>query len=530
MSRGMDHEDSGRDPDDDLDDDLDDGLDASDIDPDDPDDRLDSLESVIAEVIGDGSDGNDDGTDGNDDGNDDDAPAPMVQRSHDPEVIARLAQVVEEIMARAPESQIEPTIERVEQVMDLLGQPQRTFAVIHVTGTNGKTSTARIIESLLRELGLSVGRFSSPHLHFITERVTLNGEPIDPERFVAAYDDVLPFVQMVDERSAEQGGPQMTFFEVLTCLAYAAFADAPVDVAVVEVGLGGTWDATNVADGTVAVITPIAVDHAALLGDTPEVIAQEKAGIIKPEAIAIVGVQEDEAMRVILDRTEQVGATAHPEGISFGVLEREVGVGGQQMHLRGLAGDYRDLFLPLYGAHQAHNAALAVAAVEAFVGGGEQPLEAEVVRDGLARAASPGRLEIVRRSPTVLVDAAHNPAGVLALVEAIRESFTFHRLIGVVAILEEKDPEPMLEALEPILDHLVITRSTSPRAIRPERLGEIAVEVFGESRVSVIPDLPDALDTAAGMSDEGGVTGAVLATGSITLAADVRMLLGVTEV
>lgn len=440
------------------------------------------------------------------------------------------ALIEQAILARAPESQIEPSTARIAQVMDLLGQPQASYPVIHVTGTNGKSSTARIIDTLLTELGLTTGRFTSPHLHSMTERITIGGEPISPERFAAAYDDVLPFVLMADQASQAEGGPAMTFFEVLTAIAYAAFADAPVDVAIVEVGLGGTWDATNVADGSVAVVTPISVDHAALLGDSPEQIAVEKAGIIKAEALALTGVQEPEAMAVLVDRSEEVGASLQAEGVSFGVLERLVGVGGQQVSLRGLAGDYNDLFLPLYGAHQAHNAALAVAAVEAFLGGGEQPVDIDVLREGLAKVTSPGRLEIVRRSPTVLVDAAHNPAGMAALVEGVRESFTFHRLIGVVAVLEDKEAELMLEQLEQILDHVVITRTTSPRAIRPERLGEIAVEVFGESRVSVVRDLPDALDQAAGLADEGGVSGAVLATGSVTMAADVRLLLGTTQV
>jgi dihydrofolate synthase / folylpolyglutamate synthase len=352
------------------------------------------------------------------------------------------------------------------------------------------------------------------------------------ESFLAAYDDVMPFVEMVDVESMGSEDPQrqvrMTYFEVVVCLAFAAFADSPVDVAVVEVGLGGVWDATSVADGTVAVITPVSLDHTRLLGSTVEEIATEKAGIIKPGAIAVVGVQEDEAMRVVADRCEEVGATLQAEGVSFGVLEREVGVGGQQISLRGLAGDYPDLFLPLFGEHQAHNAALAVAAVEAFVGGGEQRLTDEVLRGGLEGVTTPGRLEIVRRSPTVVVDAAHNPAGVQALAEAVNESFTFTRLVGVLAVLQDKDVEHMVQALEPVLDHVVVTRTTSPRAIRPARLGQLVAEYFGEDRVTVVDDLPDALDTAAGLADEGGVGGGVLATGSVTTAAEVRALLGVT--
>ena len=450
-------------------------------------------------------------------------------RPVDPAVAARMAQVTEEILARSPENVIEPTLDRVVQVMDLLGHPQRNFGLVHVTGTNGKTSTTRIIERLLRELGLTTGRFTSPHLHDLRERIAIAGEPIDEERFLAAYDDVLPYVQMVDEASVAAGGPRITYFELLVIVAYAVFSDAPVDVAVVEVGLGGVWDATNVADGSVAVVAPVAIDHTRLLGDNLIDIATEKAGIIKSDAIAVLGVQEDEVMQLMLERCEEVGASAQVEGLAYGVLEREVAVGGQLMSLRGLAGDYTDLFLPLFGAHQVHNAARALAAVEAFVGGGEQPLDADVVRAAFAEVTSPGRLEIVRRSPTVLVDAAHNPAGIAAMAEAIRESFTFHRLVGVVAVLQEKDASSMLELLEPLLDHIVVSRSTSPRSIRPDRLGAMAVELFGEDRVTVVPDLPDALDIAAGLADEGGVSGAVLATGSITTVADVRMLLGADE-
>lgn len=457
---------------------------------------------------------------------------PAREPEPDPELLARYAQVSEEILARTPEHMPEPTLHRVARVMELMGDPQRTFRMVHLTGTNGKTSTARITERLLREMGLRTGRFTSPHLHDMRERVSIDGEPISMRTFVDIYDEVMPFVQMVDAESAASDEPsrrvRMTYFEVIVCLGYAAFADAPVEVAVVEVGLGGVWDATSVADGDVAVLTPIALDHTRLLGETVEEIAAEKSGIIKPGAIAVVGVQEPEVMSILAERAEEVGADLRAEGTNFGVLERDVAVGGQQVSVRGLAGDYTDLFLSIFGGHQAHNAAIAIAAVEAFVGGGEQPLSDEVLRAALADVSSPGRLEIVRRSPTVLVDAAHNPAGVAALVEALRESFTFTRLVGVLAVLEDKAAEEMVQQLEQVLDHVVVTRTTSPRAIRPRRLGELAAEFFGEDRVSVVEDLPDALDVAAGLADDGGVGGAVLATGSVTTAAEVRALVGIT--
>ncbi len=441
----------------------------------------------------------------------------------------RMALVTEEILMRAPENEIEPTLVRVAKVMDLMGSPQHSYKTIHLTGTNGKTSTTRMVERLLREMGLNTGRFTSPHLHDIRERIAIGGEPISEQRFLDAYDDVLPFVRMVDAESVGIGGSPMTYFEVITVVAYAAFADAPVDVAVVEVGLGGVWDATNVADGQVAVIAPVAIDHTRLLGDTLEAIATEKRGIIKAGAIAVIAEQEPEVRDLIVERTEEVGATLKVEGEDFGVTEREVAVGGQQVSVTGLAGEYRDLFLSLHGQHQSRNAALAVAAVEAFVGGGEQRLTDEVIRSAFADMSSPGRLEIVRRSPTVIVDAAHNPSGMEALVETVRDSFTVHRWVGVLAILAEKDAEPMVALLEPLLDHLVVTRSTSPRAIAPARLAEMALGYFGPDRITVINDLPDALDVAAGLADEGGMSGAVLATGSVVTAAEVRLLLGQTS-
>ena len=456
--------------------------------------------------------------------------AAQKEAAYNLDVMKRMREAEEAILARAPEHDLQPSLDRIAAVMELLGDPQRTYPVIHLTGTNGKTSTTRIIEKLLLELGLRTGRFTSPHLHSMRERIALSGEPISAEKFLAAYDELLPLIEMVDARSTAEGGPRMTYFEVLVAVGYAAFADAPVDVAIVEVGMGGSWDATNVADGSVAVVTPIALDHQHFLGSDVLDIAGEKAGIVKADALAVVGVQEPDVAQVLVDRANEVGARIAFEGNDFGLLTREVAVGGQQLSIRGLAGDYEDLFLPLHGAHQAHNTVVALAAVEAFLGGGEQRLDPEIVRAGLARAASPGRLEVVRRSPTVIVDAAHNPAGALALRNALEDSFNFARIVGVVAILKDKDATEMLEILEPVLDHVVVSRTTSPRAMRPEELGELAADIFGESRVTVVRDLPDALDVAAGLADEGGVGGGVLATGSVTTAAEVRMLLGATDV
>jgi dihydrofolate synthase/folylpolyglutamate synthase len=436
---------------------------------------------------------------------------------HKLEIRKRMREIEQSILMRAPEHDLEPSLDRIAAVMELLGDPQHAFPVIHVTGTNGKTSTTRMIERMLREMGLSTGRFTSPHLHNIRERIALNGDPIDAERFIAAYEDVLPFIEMVDARSAADGDPKMTYFEVLVAIAYAAFADAPIDVAVVEVGMGGSWDATNVVKAAVAVVTPIALDHERFLGPSVEGIATEKGGIFKTGALVVSASQEPEVAEILIGLAREVGTSPAFEGNEFGILSREVAVGGQQLTIRGLGGVYDDLFLPLHGPHQGHNAALALAAVEAFVGGGEHRLDLDQIRAGLAGATS------------VLVDAAHNPAGALALRAALEDSFNFARIVGVIAILEDKDATQILEILEPVLDDIVVTRTTSPRAISPERLGQLALEIYGESRVTVMDNLPDALDRAAGMADEGGFGGGVLATGSITTAAEVRMLLGVTS-
>ena len=440
---------------------------------------------------------------------------------------ADLAAVYREILDRAPEHDLVPSLDRSRAVCDLLGDPQRSFRAVHLTGTNGKSSTTRMVERLLREHGLRTGRFTSPHLAEMRERVAVDGEPLAPERFVAAHRDVSPFVDLVDAASAERGEPRLTFFEVLVALAYAAFADAPVEVAAVEVGMGGSWDATNVVDGEVAVLTPVALDHQRFLGASVAEIAAEKAGVIKPGATAVLAQQPVEAAEVLLRRAAEVGATVAREGIEFGVLHREVAVGGQLLTVQGLGGVYEDVFLPLYGGHQAHNAACALAAVEALLAGDGGGLDRGVVRTALADVDSPGRLEVVRRGPTVLVDAAHNPAGAEALAGAVEESFTFTRLVGVVGVLADKDAEGILGALEPLLAEVVVTRSSSERAIDPEDLAAVAVEVFGEDRVHVARKLDEAIDIAFGRAEEGGlVGGGVLVTGSITLAADTRRLLG----
>jgi len=408
--------------------------------------------------------------------------------------------------------------------MGLLGDPQRTFPVIHVTGTNGKTSTTRLAERLLRELGLTTGRFTSPHLHDIRERIALDGAPIAADKFISAYSRVLPAAKKVDAQLVAAGEAPLAFFEVLTAVAFVAFAKAGVNAVVVEVGIGGTHDSTNIVDAEVAVVTPIGMDHMQILGDTLEAIATDKSGIIKAGAVVISSFQEPAAATVLAARAQEVGATLALEGSEFCVLSREAAPGGQYLTLCGLGGEYDDLFLPLYGAHQAQNAAVAVAAVEAFMGvDGRRTLDATTVRAALAGASSPGRLEVVRREPTVVVDAAHNPAGALVLRAAVRDSFHFVTMVGVVAILEGKAAAEMLEILEPVLDQIIVTRTTSARAMSPDALGALASAVFGVDRVTVVDSLTEAIALAR---VRAGESGAVLVTGSVTTAAEARKLLG----
>lgn len=441
---------------------------------------------------------------------------------------ARVAEIYRDILRRAPEHDFTPTLDRVRDVCELLGGVERACPVIHITGTNGKTSTARMVERLLRELGLRTGRFTSPHLTSVRERIAIDGEPIPATRFVEVWDDVEPYVRMVDERSAAAGGPRLSFFEVFTVMAFAAFADAPVEVVILEVGLGGRWDATNVADGVVEVVTPVARDHERWLGHTIEEIAAEKAGIITEGSIVVSAAQREEAAAVIAAEAAARGARLVLEERDVAVVERRLAVGGQVVALRGLGGVYTEVFLPLHGPHQAHNALLALVAVEAFLGGGA--LDAGVVEVALGSVDSPGRLEVVRRSPTILVDAAHNVAGAEALVTALDEAFAFTRLVGVVGVLADKDAESILSVLEPVLAEVVVTRSSSPRSLPVDELAEVARDVFGEDRVHAEERLDDAVALAAERAEAAGDpqgTG-VLVAGSVILAAEVRLLLGRT--
>ncbi|QYC43977.1 Folylpolyglutamate synthase [Nonomuraea coxensis DSM 45129] len=424
-------------------------------------------------------------------------------------------------MERGVEWDFEPTLDRIAALLDLLGSPQRAYPVIHIAGTNGKTSTARLTEALLKERNLRVGRFTSPHLVSMRERITVDGEPLSEERFAQVYEEIIPYVELADAQ-----GRRIQFFELLTAMAFAAFADTPVDVAVIETGMGGSWDATNVADGAVCVITPISLDHTDRLGPDIPSIAGEKAGIIKPGATAVLAQQELAAAEVLMRRSAEVGAVVAREGLEFGVMSREVAIGGQLLTLRGLKGVYDEVYLPLYGAHQAGNAACALAAVEALTGG-DDPLDADLVRQAFAQASSPGRMEVVRRTPTVVIDAAHNPGGMQATLEGLHEAFDFAKVIGVVAVMRDKDVEGLLELLEPIVDEIVVTRNSSPRSLTADELAALAAPIFGEERVHVEDRLDDAIDKGIGIADaEGEFSGTgVLITGSVVTAGDARRLL-----
>lgn len=458
-----------------------------------------------------------------------------------PDEVAALLQVEHLLDQRWPETKLEPSTARIAALMELLGSPQRSYPCIHIAGTNGKTSVARMIDALLTAFGQRTGRTTSPHLQSAVERIAIDGLPISPARYVDTYREIEPFVQMIDAESEDDGGPAMSKFEVVTAMAFAAFADAPVDIAVVEVGMGGRWDATNVVDAPVAVITPIGVDHAEYLGETIAEIAAEKAGIIGAprgelvpvDTVAVIGRQLPEAMEVLLARAVRADAAVARADSEFAVLSRQVAVGGQLLELQGLGGVYSDVFLPLHGEHQAQNAALALAAVEAFFGAGAQrQLDIDAVRAGFAAATSPGRLERMRSAPTVFLDAAHNPAGAAALADALTTEFDFHFLVGVLSVMADKDVTAMLTAFEPVFSQVVVTSNGSPRAMDVDTLMLRAEEVFGPERVVRADTLPDAIETATALVEDSavesdGFSGAgIIITGSVVTAGVARTLFG----
>ena len=432
------------------------------------------------------------------------------------------ASLVAELTSRWPEHRVGPGLSRIAALMDLLGNPERATPVIQVAGTNGKGSTCIMIDALLRSAGLRTGRFASPHLSDARERICIDGQPLSEARFAEAWQEVEPFVRMVDEQQLD--GIAMTFFEVITGMAYAAFADTPVDVAVVEVGLGGRWDATSVADPQVAVVTPVGADHTHILGDSLEKIAAEKAGIIKPGATVVLSGQEPAAGRVLLAQAVEAGDVVRAEGPDFGVLERRPAVGGQVIRIESAGGPLGDLFLPLHGAHMARNAALAVAAVEAFLGG--QPLAPEIIEEGFASVVAPARLELARTSPAIVIDTAHNPQAAQATIDACQEAFAFQPLIGVVAMMADKDTSGVLEIFASAMDQVVVTRAQgTPRALPAEELARAAEDFWPAGKVHQAPAMPDALELATLLADAAGPGTGVLVAGSLIAAGQARDLL-----
>lgn len=446
-----------------------------------------------------------------------------------------VASVYADLLARAPEHKMAPRLDAMARAVEILGEPNKAAPVIHITGTNGKTSTARMVERLLMAHDIRVGRYTSPHISKVTERISIDGVPVADSTFVRIWGEIQPYLQIVDAELEAAGSPRITYFEALTILAFAIFADEPVDVMVLEVGIGGSWDATNVADATVSVVTPIGLDHTDMLGETLAEIAGEKAGIIKDGGFLISAVQDPSVAQVLLEAARAHNADYRFEGVEFGAVDRTAGVGGQLLTIQGLAGRYEDIALPLFGAHQAQNAAVALAAVEAFLGGGEKELSLDLIKLAFGEVRSPGRLEVARAEPPVVLDAAHNPHGVAASAAAFKESFSFEELHLVVGILGEKDAATILNLLfDEYVDRadwrtvLHLTKSDSPRAIAPEELAELALDAgFDEDTIETYENIADALSAAVtAAADVPNLNSAVLVTGSITVVGEASTLLG----
>jgi len=433
----------------------------------------------------------------------------------------RIDAIEKELLARWPESRIAPSIERIAALVDILGSPQLTYPTIHVGGTNGKTTTTRMIDALLFAHGLRTGRFTSPHLETYLERIAINGQSIDPKELIFSYNDIAAYLDLMDEKFEHP----ISFFEAITAIAFVAFAEHPIDVGVIEVGMGGQWDATNVVQSDVSVIMPIGFDHMEYLGNTLHEIASTKAGIIKENGFIVLAQQEPEAAKELIRKAAEVGADVVREGIEFSVKSRAIAVGGQLLTIQGVNETYEEIFLPLHGRHQASNAAAALVAVEAFFG--DQPLDIDAVRSGFASVLSPGRCEIVHRDPTIILDAAHNPHGAKALAETLRSEFNFDEIIAVVAVLGDKDAAGIFKELESIVDHVIVTQSTSERAMPSSEVEKIASSIFGVDRVFEVQDLFQAIDKA--MSDSirplSEATVGIIITGSVVTVGQARTYL-----
>ena len=426
------------------------------------------------------------------------------------------------LMKRWPESKIEPSLDRISALVDALGAPQLSYPTVHIGGTNGKTSTSRMVDALFSELDYRTGRFTSPHLESFLERISIKGEAIAPAELIATYNDIALYLDLIDSRS----DTPISYFEALTAMAFVAFAEHPVDIGIIEVGMGGDWDATNIVQSAVSVLMPIGLDHMEYLGETIEEIARTKSGIIKPESHVVLSAQEPEVARILLEKVVEKSAIPYREGLEFALIKRDIAVGGQLISVRGVHSEYTDIYLPLHGAHQAANAAVAIATVEAFVG---VALDEELVRAAFANVSSPGRLEILHRDPTVIIDAAHNPHGATALADTIRNEFDFESIFCVLGILGEKDARGVLKALEPVIDRLIVTKSDSPRALPVAELFAEAVQVFGNDRVFKEDDLNSAItyamEQATLINQVSDGVSAVVITGSVVTAGSARVIL-----
>ena len=434
---------------------------------------------------------------------------------------ARIEAIEAALLKRWPETRIEPTLERIAALVDILGSPQLTYPTIHIGGTNGKTSTSRMIDSLLFEMGLRTGRFTSPHLESFLERIAINGEPISAAELIYSYNDIAAYLDLIDQKFPHP----ISFFEAITALAFVAFAEHPIDIGVIEVGMGGQWDATNVVDPDVCVIMPIGLDHTEYLGETLTEIAQTKAGIIKEGGFVILAQQEPESAVELLKQAAAVGADVAREGLEYSVLARSVAVGGQLVTIQGIKEIYTDIYLPLHGKHQASNAAAALVAVEAFFG--DQDLDMEAVRAGFAQVQSPGRCEVVHRNPTIILDAAHNPHGAAAIAQTLQSEFTFDEVIGIFAPMADKDVPGILLELEQIMDYIIVTGNSSPRAMQISELEKMAQEFFGADRVFAADSLSSGIEKA--MTDANRplseVSIGILITGSVVSVGEARTII-----
>ena len=443
----------------------------------------------------------------------------MSQEGNDEKYWAAQSDIVlEKLLLRIPENKIRPRLEPTRRAVELLGDPQRSYKVIHVTGTNGKTSTTRFIERILREHGLKTGRFTSPHLVRLNERMALDGEPVSDEQLISVYSDIEPILEFVDQELAAAGENPLTFFEALAVLGFAVFADAPVDVLVLEVGMGGAWDSTNVADGDVAVFTPIGLDHMERLGNTLEEIAGTKSGIIKPGSVVVSSVQDPKVLAVLENAAKQSAEAFKLEGRDFGVSESVPSSTGQSVSISGLASSYGPYQAPVFGSHQGQNIAVAVAAVEAFLGGGQIPIADDILRSAISDVSSPGRLQLIRTEPNLLLDGAHNPAGAAILAAALRAEFSGKPLVGVLAVLADKDARGLFSNLAGVFDSVIVTESSSPRSMPVAELEIVAREGLGQE-VQSVSDFKSALELAKQRASE--IDGTVVVSGSITLVGDV---------